>query len=98
MALLFTTATAAGAQSAGTMEVTGFGRYTRYADTLALQEGPSGGASLGFYFLRNLAIEGEAAYSETHSNLSGLGLTDSELFGDSTDQVLLVHGVGSVGG
>jgi outer membrane protein OmpA-like peptidoglycan-associated protein len=71
MALLFTTATVAAAQSAGTFEITGFGRYTRYADTLALQEGASGGASLGFYPVRNLAIEGEAAYSETHSNLGG---------------------------
>jgi outer membrane protein OmpA-like peptidoglycan-associated protein len=72
LALLVTAASAATAQSSGTFEITGFGRYTRYADTLALQEGPSGGASLGFYAIRNLAIEAEGAYSETHSNLTGM--------------------------
>ena len=72
MALLLATATVAGAQSSGTFEISGFGRYTRYADSLALQEGPSGGASLGFYPIRNLAIEAEGAYSETHSNVTGM--------------------------
>jgi outer membrane protein OmpA-like peptidoglycan-associated protein len=84
MALLFTTATAAGAQSRGTFEITGFGRYTRYADTLALQEGASGGASLGFYPIRNLAIEAEAAYTETHSNLAGVPVLNIPLRGRLT--------------
>ena len=81
MALLFTTATVAGAQSAGTFEITGFGRYTRYADTLALQEGGSGGASLGFYPIRNLALEAEAAYTDTHSHLTGASVINIPLRG-----------------
>jgi outer membrane protein OmpA-like peptidoglycan-associated protein len=89
MALMFTTATAASAQSAGTFEITGFGRYTRYADTLDLQEGTSGGASLGFYPIRNLAFEAEAAYSETHSNLTGVPVFNIPLRGRLTYHVPL---------
>jgi outer membrane protein OmpA-like peptidoglycan-associated protein len=89
MALLLTTATAASAQKAGNFELTGFGRYTRFADTLAMQEGASGGASLGFYPIRNLAIEAEAAYTKTHSNLSGIGITNIPLRGRLTYHVPL---------
>ncbi len=84
MALLITTATAAGAQTAGTFEITGFGRYTRFDDNLALQEGASGGGSLGFYPVTNLAVEAEASYAETHSNLSGIELTNIPLRGRLT--------------
>jgi outer membrane protein OmpA-like peptidoglycan-associated protein len=84
MALLITTATAAGAQTAGTFEITGFGRYTRFDNTLGLQEGASGGGSLGFYPIRNLAVEAEAAYTETHSNLTGVELTNIPLRGRLT--------------
>jgi outer membrane protein OmpA-like peptidoglycan-associated protein len=89
LALLVTTATVASAQSSGTFEITGFGRYTRYADTLALQEGPSGGASLGFYPIRNLAVEAEGAYSETHSKLTGMPIFNIPLRGRLTYHVPL---------
>jgi outer membrane protein OmpA-like peptidoglycan-associated protein len=79
LALICTTATAAGAQTAGTIEITGFGRYSRFDDVLAIQEGPSGGGSLGFYPIRNLAVEAEAAYSQSHSNLTGIGITNIPL-------------------
>ena len=81
LALLLGTATGAAAQSGGTFEITGFGRYTRYDDSLALQEGSSGGGSLGFYPIRNLALEAEAAYAATHSNLSGIGVSNIPLRG-----------------
>src|SRR5918995_4171888 len=84
MALLFTTATAAGAQTAGTIEITGFGRYTRYDNALAIQEGGSGGGSLGFYPIRNLAIEAEGAYTESHSNVTGIGISNIPLRGRLT--------------
>jgi outer membrane protein OmpA-like peptidoglycan-associated protein len=89
LALICTTATAAGAQTAGTFEITGFGRYSRFDDVLAIQEGPSGGGSLGFYPIRNLAVEGEAAYSETHSNLTGVAITNIPLRGRLTYHVPL---------
>lgn len=89
VALLITTATVAGAQSSGTFEITGFGRYTRYDDALAMQEGASGGGSLGFYPIRNLAFEAEGAYSESHSNLTGVGITNIPLRGRLTYHVPL---------
>ena len=76
LALLFALTTQAGAQSAGTFEISGFGRFTRFADTLAMQEGGSGGAGLGFYPIRNLALELEAAYTQSHSHLTGVGITN----------------------
>jgi outer membrane protein OmpA-like peptidoglycan-associated protein len=88
-ALMFLTVTAAGAQAPGTLEITGFGRYTRYDSTLALQEGASGGGSLGFYPLRNLALEAEAAYSKSHSTVSGIGITNIPLRGRLTYHVPL---------
>ncbi|HEY3013023.1 MAG TPA: OmpA family protein [Gemmatimonadales bacterium] len=84
IALLFATATAAGAQTAGTFEITGFGRFTRFDDALQIQEGGSAGGSLGFYPIRNLAIEAEAAYTDTHSNLSGIGVSNIPLRGRLT--------------
>jgi len=89
VALLCTTATAAVAQSRGTFELTGFGRYSRYDDALTLQEGSSGGGSLGFYAMRNLAIEAEAAYSETHSNAAPVGITNIPLRGRLTYHIPL---------
>jgi outer membrane protein OmpA-like peptidoglycan-associated protein len=79
--LLCTAATVARAQSGGTFEITGFGRYTVYDDSLGLQEGSSGGASLGFYPIRNLAVEAEAAYAQTHSTPGGIGITNIPLRG-----------------
>jgi outer membrane protein OmpA-like peptidoglycan-associated protein len=89
LALLVTTATVAGAQSSGTFEITGFGRYTRYDDALAIQEGASGGGSLAYYPIRNLAFEAEGAYSESHSNLTGVGVTNIPLRGRLTYHVPL---------
>lgn len=71
VALLVGTATAASAQSAGTIELNGFGRYTRFDDTLRLQENAGGGGSLAFFPLTNVAVEAEAAYTRTHANLAG---------------------------
>src|SRR5688572_4008543 len=63
MALLFITATAAGAQTAGSYEITGFSRYTRFDNTLSLDDRFGGGGSLGFFLLSNLALEAEGAYA-----------------------------------
>jgi outer membrane protein OmpA-like peptidoglycan-associated protein len=63
LALLLTTGTAVSAQTAGSYEVNGFGRYTRFDDTLGLGDKFGGGGSLGFFLLRNLALEAEGAYT-----------------------------------
>ncbi len=81
MVLLLTTATAASAQSAGTFEITGFGRFTRFDDTLRIQEEFGGGGSLGFYLLPILALEAEGAYTNTHSNVTGLSVSNAPLRG-----------------
>jgi outer membrane protein OmpA-like peptidoglycan-associated protein len=79
VALLLSTATAAAAQSAGSFEVNGFGRYTRFDDTLRIQEEAGGGGSLAFFPLKNVALEGEGAYTRTHSNVSGLPVSNIPL-------------------
>ncbi|HEU5303741.1 MAG TPA: OmpA family protein [Gemmatimonadales bacterium] len=70
LALLLTTAAAASAQSAGTTEITGFGRYTRSDDALQLDNRAGGGGSLSFFVVRNLALEAEGAYTRTRDNLA----------------------------
>ena len=81
MVLLLSTASLASAQSGGTFEITGFGRFNRFDDTLRIQEELGGGGSLGFYLLPILALEAEAAYTKTHSNATGLPVTSVPLRG-----------------
>src|SRR5436309_231897 len=69
MALLLT-ATAAWAQSAGSFEINGFGRYTRFDDTLGLDDKFGGGGSLAIFVLSNLALETEGAYTTSHLKLA----------------------------
>ena len=53
------------AQSPGTFEIGGFGRYTVFDDVLNLEDKPGGGGTLGIFVVRNLAIEAEGAYTST---------------------------------
>ena len=70
LALLLTTATMASAQSPGSTELSGFGRYTQADNTLGLQDKAGGGGSLSFFVVRNLALEAEAAYTKTYDALA----------------------------
>jgi outer membrane protein OmpA-like peptidoglycan-associated protein len=70
LALLLSTATAVAAQSAGSFDMTGFGRFTRLDDNLRIQEEAGGGGSLAFFPLTNVAVEAEGAYTSTHSNVT----------------------------
>jgi outer membrane protein OmpA-like peptidoglycan-associated protein len=70
-ALLLAATAGGAAQSAGTVEFGGFGRYSRLDDKLGLDNNRfGGGGSLGIYFVRNLALEAEASYTETHDAAS----------------------------
>jgi outer membrane protein OmpA-like peptidoglycan-associated protein len=69
-ALLLAAVPPAVAQSAGTFEIGGFGRYTFYDDEVQLDDRFGGGGTLGFYFLRNLALEGEFTYHKTKNAFS----------------------------
>jgi OmpA-OmpF porin, OOP family len=81
MVLLLTAAGGVSAQSAGTFEITGFGRFTRFDDTLHIQEELGGGGSLGYYLLPILALEAEGAYTKTHSNVTGVSVSNIPLRG-----------------
>ena len=81
LVLLLTAASVASAQSAGTFEITGFGRFTRFDDTLRIQEELGAGGSLGFFLLPILALEAEGAYTRTHSNVTGLPVSSIPLRG-----------------
>jgi outer membrane protein OmpA-like peptidoglycan-associated protein len=70
VALLLITATAASAQTAGSYEIDGFGRNTRFDDALALNNRFGGGGALGFFVLSNLALEAEGAYTATRDPLN----------------------------
>lgn len=56
------------AQSAGTVEVGAFGRYSKYDKALGFDSRVGVGGRLGIFVLRNLAIEGDAAYGPTFSS------------------------------
>jgi outer membrane protein OmpA-like peptidoglycan-associated protein len=62
---LLATAAPGLAQSPGTFEIGGFGRYTVFDDALNLEDKLGGGGTLGIFVVRNLAIEAEAAYTST---------------------------------
>ncbi|HEX5387450.1 MAG TPA: OmpA family protein [Gemmatimonadales bacterium] len=64
-ALLLAIAPAVSAQSAGTFEIGAFGKNTFFDDKLGLDNKFGGGGSLGFYLLRNLALEAEGGYTKS---------------------------------
>jgi outer membrane protein OmpA-like peptidoglycan-associated protein len=75
LALLLSSATAGVAQSAGSFDISGFGRFTRLDNNLRIQEEAGGGGSLAFFPLTNVSVEAEGAYTKTHSNVTGLPVT-----------------------
>jgi outer membrane protein OmpA-like peptidoglycan-associated protein len=67
--LALTLAPVAAAQSPGTFEIGGFGRYTWFDDQLPLDKKAGGGASVGVFVLPNLEIEAEGSYLKTKGPL-----------------------------
>jgi outer membrane protein OmpA-like peptidoglycan-associated protein len=80
-ALLLSTATTVAGQSAGSFDISGFGRFTRLDNNLRIQEEAGGGGSLAFFPLANVAVEGEGAYTRTHSNITRNPITNITLRG-----------------
>ncbi|MGE0354894.1 MAG: OmpA family protein [Gemmatimonadales bacterium] len=70
LAALLATGPAA-AQAGSSVELGGFGRYTWFDTKLGIDDGAGFGGRIGFFFLRNLAIEGDASYVTVPSG--GLG-------------------------
>jgi len=54
-------------QSAGTFELGGFGRYTWFDKHLHFTNKVGAGGRLGVFIVRNLAIEADGSYTQTHS-------------------------------
>jgi outer membrane protein OmpA-like peptidoglycan-associated protein len=53
-------------QSQGTFEAGAFGRYSKFDDTLALDNKGGFGGFLGLFLVKNLAFETEVAHTSTH--------------------------------
>jgi outer membrane protein OmpA-like peptidoglycan-associated protein len=56
------------AQRQGAIELGGFGRYTKYADTLQLDAGFGGGGRAGIYVWKNWLLEMDISYAEPKVN------------------------------
>ncbi|GEM_PF-2370120 len=54
----------ASAQRKGALEIGGFGRFTKFADTLQIDNGLGGGGRAGVFFARNWSIEMDVSYAE----------------------------------
>lgn len=61
------------AQSAGTLEIGGFGRFTRFDRSLGLDNAFGGGGWLGVFVASGLAIEGAGSYLPTGGPLTPNG-------------------------
>ena len=75
-------------QTPGSFEITGFGRYSFFDDALNLDDQVGGGGSLGFFFLRNLAIEAEAA-TTTADGPAGTSVSNTPVRGRLTYHIPL---------
>jgi outer membrane protein OmpA-like peptidoglycan-associated protein len=67
VALLAVAATTpAAAQRAGSFEVDGFATWTKFDESLQFKDRFGAGGLLGIFFAKNVALEGDASYRETH--------------------------------
>ncbi|MEO8634128.1 MAG: OmpA family protein [Gemmatimonadales bacterium] len=65
--LLLAAVSPAAAQKAGAVELGGFGKYTKFESDLNFDNKIGVGGRLGIFIVRNLAIEGDASMTTTHS-------------------------------
>ena len=66
--LTFAIPASAFAQRQGAIEIGGFGRYTKYMDTLELKAAAGGGGRAGIYVAKNWLLEMELSYTQPKSN------------------------------
>ena len=52
------------AQRKGALEIGGFGRFTKFADTLQIDKGLGGGGRAGVFIMRNLSVEMDVSYAQ----------------------------------
>jgi outer membrane protein OmpA-like peptidoglycan-associated protein len=65
VSLLFALRPAA-AQRPGSVEIDGFGTWTRFDNSLGWKDRFGGAGGLGLFFIKNVALEGDVSYTETH--------------------------------
>jgi len=65
VSLLFALRPAA-AQRPGSVEIDGFGTWTRFDNSLGWKDRFGGAGGLGIFFVKNVALEGDVSYTETH--------------------------------
>jgi outer membrane protein OmpA-like peptidoglycan-associated protein len=56
----------AAAQRPGSFELSGFGTWTKFDESLVLKDRFGAGGLLGFFIAKNIALEGDASYTQTH--------------------------------
>jgi outer membrane protein OmpA-like peptidoglycan-associated protein len=68
LAVLLAVAAAApaAAQRAASLELDGFGTWTKFDESLQFKDRFGGGGLLGFFIAKNVALEGDASYTGTH--------------------------------
>ena len=66
VALLMVVARPAAAQRPGSLELDGFGTWTRFDNSLQFDNRFGAAALLGIFFAKNVALEGDASYTKTH--------------------------------
>jgi outer membrane protein OmpA-like peptidoglycan-associated protein len=64
--LVAAAAAPAGAQQAGSLELNGFGTWTKFDNSLNFEDKFGAGGLLGIFFAKNVALEGDASYTKTH--------------------------------
>jgi OOP family OmpA-OmpF porin len=73
-------APAAAAQSPHTVEIGGFARNTWFDDQILVDEKVGGGGTIGFFVLRNFAIEAEGSYLKSNGPL-GNDISNTRVLG-----------------
>lgn len=71
--LLVFAAGSAAAQRAGSLELDGFGAWTKFDTSLHFKDRFGAGGLLGIFFAKNVAIEGDASYTKTHFDTGAPG-------------------------
>jgi len=61
------------AQRQGALEIGGFGRFTKFMDTLRIDPAAGGGGRAGIYVLRNLLLEMDLSYAVANVNRPATG-------------------------
>jgi OOP family OmpA-OmpF porin len=67
-ALALSLPVSASAQRVGALEIGGFGRFTKFADTLQIDAAAGGGGRAGLFVFRNWELEMDVSYAEADVN------------------------------